>query len=118
MTPSQGPPRHRVATAVIVVLWAGAVVSFLVTAGQGTTAFHLGQAASGLFVVVAGAIVALDWLGVATAMGQRRARRWGGRLVAPEASDPATATRATRFLAWWWIAFGMLLLLLAIAAPR
>lgn len=118
MNAPEGPPRHRIAIAVIVVLWVGAVVAFLATAAQGPTAFHLGQVASGLCVIAAGAIVAVDWLGVTTAMGRQRARRWGGRIQAAEASDPVVATRASRLLAWWWIGFGLLILILGIAAPR
>ncbi|HZS15101.1 MAG TPA: hypothetical protein VFC09_10920 [Candidatus Dormibacteraeota bacterium] len=118
MTPEPGPPRHRLGMALIVALWAGAAVSFLVTAGRGTAAFHAGQGVSGLLIVVAGALVARDWLGVATAMGQRSARRWRGRVVAPEASNPAVAARSQRLLAWWWIGFGVLILLLAVASPR
>lgn len=118
MNAPDGPPRHRPAMVVIVVLWIAAVASFLATAAQGSSAFHLGQAVSGLCIVGAGVIVAVDWLGVTTAMGRGRARRWGGRLQAPEATNPAVATRATRMLAWWWIGFGVLLLLLAVAAPR
>ncbi len=117
MTP-QAPPRHRLAGAVIVALWLGAAAAFLVTAAQGPAAFHLGQAVSGLCIVAAGVMVAVDWLGVTTAMGQRRARRWGGRLIAPEASNPQVAARATRYLAWWWIGFGALLLLLALTGGR
>jgi hypothetical protein len=118
MTPDDGTPRHRLAMAVIVALWAAAVVSFLVTAGRGTAAFHLGQAVSGVCVIVAGVIVAVDWLGVTTAMGQRSARRWRGRVIAPEASNPTVAARSQRLLAWWWIGFGVLILVLAIASPR
>jgi len=117
MTPPE-TQRHRVAIAVIVVLWLAAVVSFLVTAAQGASAFHLGQAVSGACIIAAGAIVAVDWLGVATAMGRQRARRWSGRVQAPEASNPIVAARSTRMLAWWWIGFGMLILILAIASPR
>jgi hypothetical protein len=118
VTPPPGPPRHRVATAAIVALWLAAAVSFLVTAGNGTSAFRIGQVVSALCIIASGAIVALDWLGVATAMGERSARRWRGRLQAPEASNPTVAARSSRLLAWWWIGFGLLLLLLAIAGPR
>lgn len=118
MTAPEGPPRHRLAVAVIVVLWLGAVAAFLATAAQGSSAFHLGQIVSGLCIVGAGAIVAVDWLGVTSAMGRRRARRWSGRLIASEASNPVVATRATRMLAWWWIGFGVLLLILALASAR
>jgi hypothetical protein len=113
-----GRPRHHYAYGVIVALWVAALVSFVVTAPQGSTAFHTGQVVSGVCIIAAGAIIAWDWLGVATAMGQRSAKRWRGRLQAPEASDPAVATRSSRMLAWWWMGFGVLLLLLALAAPR
>jgi len=120
MTPggAGGRPRHHVAYGVIAALWAAAVLSFVVTAPQGSTAFHTGQVVSAVCIIAAGAIIAWDWLGVATAMGERSAKRWRGRVQASEASNPVVATRSSRMLAWWWIGFGVLLLLLALAAPR
>jgi hypothetical protein len=109
---------HRFAYAAIVALWVGAVLSFVITAPQGSTAFHTGQVVSAVCIIAAGAIIAMDWLGVATHMGQRSANRWRGRTQASEASNPVVATRSSRMLAWWWIGFGVLLLILAIAAPR
>ena len=113
-----GASNHRIAYAVIALLWVAAVASFVVTAPQGSAAFHTGQFISAACIIAAGAIIAGDWLGVATHMGQRSSRRWRGRVQAQEASNPVVATRSTRMLAWWWIGFGVLLLLLALAAPR
>ncbi|HXA27576.1 MAG TPA: hypothetical protein VN193_02415 [Candidatus Angelobacter sp.] len=118
MSAGGGAQNHRIAYAAIAALWVGAVLSFVITAGQGSAAFHIGQVVSGVCIVAAGAIIAVDWLGVATRMGQRSADRWRGRLQAQDASNPVVATRSTRMLAWWWIGFGVLLLILAIAAPR
>jgi hypothetical protein len=112
------PPRHRVAMAVIVALWAAAVVSFLLTAARGSAAFRAGQVVSGACIIGAGLLIAWDWLGVTTAMGRRSSNRWRGRVQAPEASNPAVAARSSRLLAWWWIGFGVLLLVLAVASPR
>lgn len=118
MSSSDGGNAHRIAMAAIAALWAAAVICFVVTAPQGSTAFHTGQVVSAFCIIGAGLLVALDWLGVATHMGQRSAKRWRGRVRAPEASNPTVAARSTRLLAWWWVGFGVLLLMLAIAAPR
>jgi hypothetical protein len=113
-----GASRSRLGTWVLVALWIAAMVSFFVSAPMGRSAFHVGQALSGLCIVVAGLLVAYDWMGVATAMGERSARRWRNRLSARQASDPVVAARSARMLAWWWLSFGVLLVLFALVSSR
>jgi hypothetical protein len=108
--------RSSRAVAAIVALWLVAGFILLFSAVQGATAARAGQLVAGLCVILAGVLVAVDWMGVATAMAERRARRWGGRLPSmPEARDPAVAARSTRLLAGWWVAFGVLVMLFALA---
>jgi hypothetical protein len=101
---------------VVIALWVAAIVCFFVTATMGARAFRAGHVASGVCIIAAGVLVAYDWMGVATIMGQRTARRWRGRVRAQEASNPATATRSTRLLAGWWIGFGALIVVLGLTA--
>jgi hypothetical protein len=115
---NRGAGNPRIATGVLIALWFAAVISFVVTAPKGSATFHAGQVISGACIIAAGLLVAYDWLGVTTAMGERSAKRWRGRLQAPEASNPTVATRSSRMLAWWWIGFGVLIVILAVASPR
>jgi hypothetical protein len=108
--------RSSWAMAAIVGLWLLAGIVLLVSSVRGLTAARTGQVFAGLCIVAAGVLVAVDWMGVATAMGERRVKRWGSRLRnMPEMRDPAIATRSTKLLAGWWVAFGVVVMLFAVA---
>lgn len=96
-------------------LWIAALLSFVVTATHGATAVRVGQVVSGFCIILAGVLLAYDWMGVATAMGERSARRWRRHLNIAETRDPAVNVRSTRIVAWWWIAFGALVVLFGVA---
>ena len=96
-------------------LWVAALLSFIVSATQGATAVRVGQVVSGFCIVLAGMLLAYDWMGVATAMGERSSRRWRKRLNIAETRDPSVNVRSTRIVAWWWIAFGALVVLFSVA---
>jgi hypothetical protein len=103
----------------IVALWLLAGLVLLFSSVRGLTAARTGQMVAGMCIVAAGVLVAIDWMGVATAMAERRVKRWGGRLRnMPEMRDPAVATRSTKLLAGWWIAFGVVVVLFAALAGR
>lgn len=104
--------------AVVVALWTAAVVLFLAGLVMGAATLRLLQVIAGLCIIAAGLLVANDYDGVATAMGERSARRWRGRTSAPEASDPQVAARASRFMAWVWVVFGGVVIVLAIGVLR
>jgi hypothetical protein len=100
----------------LVGLWAIALLAFAVSAPRGIAAVRVGQVVSGFCIIFAGTLLLMDWMGVATAMGERRARRWRRRLDIAETRDPSVNVRSTRIVAWWWIAFGALVVLFAVAS--
>lgn len=97
-------------------LWLVALLSFVVSATRGLTAVRVGQVVSGFCIILAGVLLAYDWMGVATAMGERSARRWRRRLNVAETRDPSVNVRSTRIVAWWWIGFGALVVLFGVAS--
>lgn len=107
--------RHRVAMLALWGLWIAALLSFIVSATRGSTAVRVGQVVSGFCIIAAGALLAYDWMGVATAMGERSSRRWRNRLNIAETRDPSVNVRSTRIVAWWWIGFGALVVLFGVA---
>jgi hypothetical protein len=107
--------RSRLAMFGLGGLWIAALLSFIVSATQGATAVRVGQVVSGFCIVFAGMLLAYDWMGVATAMAERSSRRWRKRLNIAETRDPAVNMRSTRIVAWWWIAFGALVVLFGVA---
>lgn len=96
-------------------LWVVALVSFIASATRGATAVRVGQVVSGFAIIAAGMLLAYDWLGVATAMAERSSRRWRKRLNVAETRDPSVNARSVRIVAWWWIAFGALVVLFGVA---
>lgn len=111
----RGMTRDRYALFGLGGLWVVAVLSFIVSATRGVTAVRVGQVVSGFCIVFAGMLLFMDWNGVATAMGERQSRRWRKRLNIAETRDPAVAARSVRIVAWWWMGFGALVVLLAVA---
>jgi hypothetical protein len=116
MTPDAG--NRGLGTAAVVALWTAAVVIFVAGLVIGASALRFCQVVAGLCVMLAGLLVATNWNGAATAMGERQARRWRGRLRAPEASDPAVAARAAQLMAWVWVAIGAITVVFALALLR
>jgi len=96
-------------------LWVVALLSFVLSAAHGIGAVRVGQVVSGFCIIFAGVLLVYDWLGVATAMGERSARRWRTRLNIAETRDPSVNVRSVRIVAWWWIGFGALIVLLGVA---
>jgi hypothetical protein len=96
-------------------LWLVALLSFVLSATHGASAVRVGQVVSGFAIILAGVLLAYDWLGVATAMGERSSRRWRKRLNIAETRDPSVNVRSVRIVAWWWIAFGALVVVFGVA---
>jgi hypothetical protein len=113
MTPNAG--RRGLGMATVVALWTAAVVIFVSGVVIGSSALRFCQVVAGLCIMLAGLLVATNWAGAATAMGERSARRWRGRIRAPEASDPAVAARASQIQAWVWIVIGAVTVIFALA---
>ncbi len=107
--------RDRWALLGLAGLWIVALLSFVLSATRGVTAVRVGQVVSGFCIIFAGVLLAYDWLGVATAMAERSARRWRSRLNIAETRDAAVNLRSARIVAWWWIAFGALVVLFGVA---
>ena len=97
-------------------LWLVALLTFVISATRGSTAVRVGQVVSGFCILFAGALLLMDWNGVATAMGERQSRRWRKRLNVAETRDPAVAMRQVRIVGWWWAAFGVLVVLFGVVA--
>jgi hypothetical protein len=112
----RGMTRDRWALFGLGGLWIVAVLSFVVSATRGLTAVRVGQVVSGFCIVFAGMLLYMDWMGVATAMGERSSRRWRKRLNIAETRDPAVAARQVRIVAWWWIGFGALVVFFGVTA--
>jgi hypothetical protein len=108
--------RFRIAMLTLAALWIAALLSFVVSALNGLTAVRVGQVVSGFLIIFAGALLWMDWMEVATTMGQRSANRWRKRLNIAETRDPAVNTRSVRIVAGWWMAFGALVVLFGVAA--
>lgn len=107
--------RFRTAIVALAGLWLAALLCFVVSAFQGLTAVRVGQVVSGVLIIFAGALLWMDWMGVATTMGERSAKRWSKRLDVAETRDPAVNTRSVRIVAGWWMAFGALVVLFGVA---
>ena len=107
--------RERWGTVGLVGLWGVAIGVFIGSATRGLTAVRVGQVISGFCIIMAGSLLALDWMGTATAMGRRTASRWRKRLDIAETRDPAVNARATRLVAGWWVVFGALVVLFGVA---
>lgn len=99
----------------IVGLWLLAVVVFIATAARGIAAVRVGQVLSGFCIILAGTLLLNDWMGTSTAMAERSSARWRKRLDIAETRDPKINMRSSRVVAWWWIAFGALVVLLGVA---
>jgi hypothetical protein len=105
-------------TAAVVALWTAAVVIFVAGVLIGGSALRFCQVVAGLFIMLAGLVVATNWDGAATAMGERSARRWRGRIRAPEASDPVVAARSAQLMARVWVVIGAVTVVFALVLLR
>jgi hypothetical protein len=107
--------RDRLAMLGLAGLWIAAILAFVVSAARGASAVRVGQVVSGFCIILAGMLLAYDWMGVATAMGERSSRRWRKHLNIAETRDPSVNVRSTRIVAWWWMAFGALIVIFGVA---
>lgn len=99
-------------------LWGLALLAFIVSAPRGAGAARAGQVLSGFCIILAGTLLLSDWMGTATGMAERSSARWRKRLDIAETRDPAVNLRSTRLVAGWWIAFGVVVVLFAVASAR
>jgi hypothetical protein len=102
----------------IIGLWVLALAIFVVAAPRGAGAARAGQVLSGFCIIAAGALLATDWMGVATGMAKRSADRWRRRLDVAETRDPSVNLRSTRIVGWWWVAFGVVVVSAAVVSAR
>jgi hypothetical protein len=110
--------RSRVGVLGVAGLWLLALFIFIVSAPRGAGAARAGQVLSGFCIIMAGTLLLTDWMGTATGMAERSSARWRKRLDIAETRDPRVNLRSTRIVAWWWIAFGVVVVLFAVSSAR
>ena len=108
--------RSRLGVLGVSGLWAVALLIFIVSAPRGAGAARAGQVLSGFCIILAGTLLLVDWMGTATGMAERSSARWRKRLDIAETRDPRVNLRYTRIVAWWWVAFGVVVVLFGVGS--